>query len=276
MTVVRTLLGANFNNKKLAYRGADALLTGGTVGMLDMANSVCNSGVGSLTIGSVKNIAPGGATLSVSGSLTYSGGGVVGSVGGDNTRNMFGAGTLDLSTVNGHELLAMVWLKVPTGNVQTSYALFRYGEAALGGSAGRITSKNHISFESGPGSPLDLRAYVTGKGEAGDGYGFKTAALAFDAVSQVALHIQPNSVTGITTIGIYKNGLYLADVTVAYVAMAALVAPRISYGNDSGSDRNPPKGIVFYRGAVEDITASGRDAAYWVARDYSLNAARFT
>lgn len=278
MTVVRTILGANFSNKKLAYRGADALLTGGTFNTLDIANAASNTGASSGVIGNIIDIAPGGSGLNKSGGLSYSGGGVTGAAGGDNDRYAYRNGVVDLASVNGHELLATVWLKVPAGNAQTSYALFRYGEAALGGSAGRVTSKNHISFESGASSPLDLRAYVAGKGDAalGGGYGFSVATLSRDTVEQVALHIQPNSVTGITTVSLYRNGTYMADVTIPYVAMAALTQARVAYGNDAGTDRTPPKGIIFYRSAIEDITASGRDPAYWVARDYALNAGRFS
>jgi hypothetical protein len=279
MTVIRTILGANFTNKKLAYNGGDPLLTGGSVALFDFANVLSNSGQPTSVISPPKNLAPSGVIMtSASGvGFVYSGGGAQISSSGGSAALYGGVQPIDLSNYLGNEILATVWLKAPAAQTRASCQIFRYGEAALGGSSGRVTGKNQISFETGS-DPRSLRAYVAGKGDPAlsNSYGFPVCQLANDTVTQAAIHIQPNAVTGITTISIYNQGVYISDFTVPYVAFAALTAPQASFGNDPGSDRTGPSQLVLYRASVENISLSGRDVPYVVARDYALNNGRFS
>jgi hypothetical protein len=267
---------ANFNDPSLPILGYDRLLNGGTMALIDFANTNLYPSQNETFTG-VANGVPGKPTnvfvQSGGTHLTLVGGGMTFPSGAGGTPGLKvgtmaadGTPTYDLSTLAvDTELLLVTWFNLlanPDSFERTLVSISDSGSGAI------ATAKNQLTLVYNLIHGLCL--YVAGV-EKSD---LKVGAT-INAAHQFGVHVVPKH-SSVTTLNVYYDGVSIGSTTMAYVAPTALTTGGLALGNAKSPGLTVPENSRIYRMFLENITRSTRDPARQVALDYSLNNGRFS
>jgi len=266
MTAAITIPGSNFNDPTLPVRGADELLTGGTLHMFDFGNPDCYPAqVSPITTGII-GISPQGYTgtrTGGTGDFLFAGGGCQWATavsGLDHFR--FSSQDFNLFGKQDREYLICAWLKpANSGTASFSPQFYRIGQD--GGT--RSATTNFINIEAREGN------WIINNG----GDLTPTLAFAADTLVQIAYHIKYDDVAETASLVAYLNGERKGTIPLNWVAWTTAAAACAQLGASAGANNNGANGRI-YRGFVEDVSLSQIDPDYWIARDFELNDGRFS
>ncbi|RUV98326.1 hypothetical protein [Mesorhizobium sp.] len=273
MPLVTTLQGANFNDPTLPRRGADPLLTGGTIHMFDVGNVASYAAQSSPINTGLVDISPAlrAGTVLNAGTFTFAGNGAVATGQSANRGFQWTNAAYDLdATQDGGHLLMCAWAKPDVATLAAGAldanvpVLYRIGDLA----GARADTDTFL----GIGMTPNAWSFLSG-GISPSAHAFVPAQV---AVTQIAFEAIYEAGAGTLKVNCYKNGAKFSERSATYVNWSAPASAAVVIGKPAAGTNFFPWNGSVYRGFIEDVRASRIDVAEWIARDYAVNNGRFT
>lgn len=274
---------ATLTNRRLRLAGKDAILTGGSVGLLDLGAALYPAQNASFT-GIEEGVSGRSVVYSAGGGgsgVTFSGGMAGWPADQLGNSGMFlGAWNdtgIDLAVRGTTLLLASLWLKFTTAMNSFERQLLFLGQNGIGTGGGSGQSQFGV-IVSDAGSGTEFRINVAGQ------RAVMRPSIAVGTVYNLACVARLDPSAGFTTLSSYLATNAQAPALIGvqrltYTAFASLSSGGLGVGrhsNVAAASTISAQGVSIGRAWIEDLSQSQRDPERRIFRDWQANAGRFS